>query len=173
LQEAREADLLLHVIDAADPERAEHRQVNEVLASIGADDLRRSRCSTRSIAPETRPGSSSMPTVDPCASAVGAQRPGHHEPAERTRSPVGNDLLRVVLPRATGEGPRACPAASRGCRALRSGECDGSFAIEVSLRRHELERLCSEEGLELPAMDAACAGEAGSRIAVPAVVGAD
>ena len=40
LQEAREADLLLHVIDAADPERAERiAQVNEVLASIGAEGL--------------------------------------------------------------------------------------------------------------------------------------
>ena len=40
LQEAREADLLLHVIDAADPERAERiQQVNEVLESVGASGL--------------------------------------------------------------------------------------------------------------------------------------
>jgi GTP-binding protein HflX len=40
LQEAREADLLLHVIDAADPERNDRvAQVNEVLASIGAQDV--------------------------------------------------------------------------------------------------------------------------------------
>ncbi len=40
LQEAREADLLLHVIDAADPERNERiAQVNEVLESIGAHDV--------------------------------------------------------------------------------------------------------------------------------------
>jgi len=40
LQEAREADLLLHVIDAADPERTERiRQVNEVLESVGAQGL--------------------------------------------------------------------------------------------------------------------------------------
>ncbi len=40
LSEAREADLLLHVVDAADPERDERiRQVNEVLTEIGAGDL--------------------------------------------------------------------------------------------------------------------------------------
>src|SRR6187401_66338 len=40
LQEARDADLLLHLIDAADPERAERiAQVDNVLDSIGAGDL--------------------------------------------------------------------------------------------------------------------------------------
>lgn len=41
LQEAREADLLLHVVDASDPRRDQRiEQVREVLASIGAGDLR-------------------------------------------------------------------------------------------------------------------------------------
>ena len=40
LSEAREADLLLHVIDAADPHREERiAQVDEVLQEIGAGDL--------------------------------------------------------------------------------------------------------------------------------------
>jgi GTP-binding protein HflX len=40
LQEAREATVLLHVIDAADPHRAERiAQVNAVLAEVGASDL--------------------------------------------------------------------------------------------------------------------------------------
>src|SRR5690606_32086060 len=40
LSEAREADLLLHVIDAADPLREERiRQVDAVLAEIGAGDI--------------------------------------------------------------------------------------------------------------------------------------
>ena len=41
LQEAREADLLLHVIDASDPERNDRiAQVDEVLESIGAQGVR-------------------------------------------------------------------------------------------------------------------------------------
>jgi GTPase len=41
LQEAREADLLLHVVDASDPLRDERiEQVREVLKSIGAGDIR-------------------------------------------------------------------------------------------------------------------------------------
>ncbi len=40
LEETREARLLLHVIDAADPRREERRrQVNEVLRDIGAGDV--------------------------------------------------------------------------------------------------------------------------------------
>ena len=40
LQEARDATLLLHVIDASDPQRLERiEQVNEVLRSIGAGDI--------------------------------------------------------------------------------------------------------------------------------------
>ncbi|MDH5301860.1 MAG: GTPase HflX [Gammaproteobacteria bacterium] len=40
LEETREADLLLHVIDAADPEHLERiKQVNEVLRDIGADEV--------------------------------------------------------------------------------------------------------------------------------------
>lgn len=40
LQESREADLLLHVIDASDPERdAKRHQVNEVLMEIGANEV--------------------------------------------------------------------------------------------------------------------------------------
>lgn len=40
LQEAREATLLLHVIDAADPHRSERiAQVNDVLAEVGAEGL--------------------------------------------------------------------------------------------------------------------------------------
>jgi GTP-binding protein HflX len=41
LQEAREADLLLHVVDASDPQRDERIvQVREVLAGIGAGEIR-------------------------------------------------------------------------------------------------------------------------------------
>ncbi len=41
LQEARDADLLLHVVDASDPKRVERiAQVREVLKSIGAGEIR-------------------------------------------------------------------------------------------------------------------------------------
>ena len=40
LTEAREATLLLHVVDASDPRRDEHiAQVNEVLSQIGAQSI--------------------------------------------------------------------------------------------------------------------------------------
>ena len=39
LSEAREADFLLHVVDAADPHRERIAQVDEVLTAVGAGDL--------------------------------------------------------------------------------------------------------------------------------------
>lgn len=40
LEEARDADLLLHVVDASDPERDEHMfQVNQVLEQLGAGEI--------------------------------------------------------------------------------------------------------------------------------------
>ncbi len=39
LSEAREADFLLHVVDAADPHRGRIAQVDEVLTAVGAGDL--------------------------------------------------------------------------------------------------------------------------------------
>lgn len=44
LTETREADVILHIIDASDPEHAlRERQVNEVLAEIGAEDVKQIR----------------------------------------------------------------------------------------------------------------------------------
>jgi hypothetical protein len=36
---------------------------------------------------------------------------------------------------------------------------DGTLEAEVSLRRQDLERLCREDGIELPAASAPCAGD--------------
>ena len=176
LQEAREADLLLHVIDAADPERAERIvQVNEVLASIGADDLPQiavfNKIDRTGDAPRVEFDADGRP-VRVWLSAHSGQGVTNLLSALEVR--LGNDLLRVVLIVPPAKGRARARLHRAGAVRSEAVNADGSFAIEVSLRRHDLERLCREEGLELPAVDSACAGEGRfleSR--VPAVVGAD
>jgi GTPase len=74
LQEAREADLLLHVVDASDSQRNERIvQVREVLTGIGAGDIREL-------------------TVFNKIDLMGAEEPGVERPgAERPRVVLGSD----------------------------------------------------------------------------------
>ncbi len=87
LLEARDADLLLHVVDASDPERTERiAQVNEVLEASGPGTSRSSKCSTRST------GSAKCRGLNATSTAVSA---------------------RVWLSAATGEGARAAARCHR------------------------------------------------------------
>ena len=116
LSEAREADLLLHVIDAADPLRDERiRQVDEVLAEVGAGDIPqllvfnkidRIEGATPRHDPAVLPVDAHDPDADPA--------PAEHSPVERVvhhgleeivrervwlsaRDGIGLELLRAAL----------------------------------------------------------------------------
>jgi GTP-binding protein HflX len=96
LSEAREADLLLHVVDAADPLREERiRQVDEVLADIGAGDLPQLLVFNKIDRLEREGGSGEEWT---------APEPRHDRPAEgrqrvwvSAQLGLGLDLLRKAL----------------------------------------------------------------------------
>ena len=159
LQEAREADLLLHVIDAADPERSDRiAQVNEVLESIGAQ---------------------SLPQVAVFNKIDRSGEPPHVERDADGRvdrlwlsahTGEGVDLLLEALHSQLGADLHHClitlpPHAGRArARLFEAGAVlaqrqldDGSIELEVSLRRRDLERICRDAGVELPAEVAPCA----------------
>ena len=161
LQEAREADLLLHVIDAADPERAERiAQVNEVLESIGAAGL---------------------PQIAVYNKIDRTGEPPRAEAAEggvvdrvwlSAHSGGGIDLLLDALHQRLGADLCRCrllipPHAGRArARLYAAGAIvsqrqldEGVLELEVSLRRQELERICRDDGIKVPAACAPCAGE--------------
>ena len=122
LSEAREADLLLHVIDAADPLRDERiRQVDAVLAEVGAGDLpqllvfnkidriegavpRHDPALRSAIAGEVESDEASTAS-DPQHDPLAAPRVEHHGLEEIARERVwlsardgsGLDLLRAAL----------------------------------------------------------------------------
>jgi GTP-binding protein HflX len=161
LQEAREADLLLHVIDAADPERAERiRQVNEVLASIGAESLPQiavfNKIDRTGEAPRAEPGADGR--VDRIwLSAHSGQ--GIELLLEALHAQLGADLHHCRLRLPPSEGRARARLFAAGAVLRQRPLDDGGIELEVSLRRRDLERICREAGLELPAAIAPCADQ--------------
>jgi len=152
LQEAREAQLLLHVIDAADPERDERvAQVDRVLGSIGAGELRQIAVYNKI----DRTGET--PRVEHAADGL----------VDRVwlsaQTGAGIDLLRQALQGHLGQGLLRCrvyvPAHAGRARARfhDAGAVlaeriahDGSFELDLWMQRSDIERICREEGLEPP-----------------------
>jgi GTP-binding protein HflX len=157
LQEAREADLLLHVIDASDPEREERiEQVDAVLAEIGAD---------------TVPQVAVFNKIDRAGEAPRVERDADGAVARiwlSAQTGAGVAALLAALEQRLGADLRHCllrvPAAGGKARArlyaagavlaerpLEDGDCE----LDVALPARELERICRSEGLELP-VDSPC-----------------
>jgi GTPase len=159
LQEAREADLLLHVIDAADPERGDRiAQVNEVLESIGAHEV-----------PQVAVYNKIDRTGEPPRAEVGEDGRVNRVWLS-AHSGQGVDLLLGALHERLGADLVRCrlripPRADRARARLHDAGAviaqrlldDGAVELEVSLRRQDLERICRDDGLELPAECSPCA----------------
>jgi len=99
LSEAREADLLLHVVDAADPLRDERiHQVDEVLAEIGAGDLPQVLVFNK-IDRLAEVGEGGETAAQPAVPAPRLDRPaeGHPRVWVSARESLGLDLLRGAI----------------------------------------------------------------------------
>jgi GTP-binding protein HflX len=158
LLEARDADLLIHVVDASDPELVEHMaQVQEVLEGIGASGI-------------------PTLTVFNKTDCVGVQA--------RVERDSDGQAVRVWMSAATGDGAeylRTClherfgGLARRFTIALRPAEGrarahlyrqglvrrevageDGGWSIEVEASQSELELLCGSEGVDFPSRVSPC-----------------
>ncbi len=153
LQEARDADLLLHVIDAADPERAERiAQVDRVLESIGAGELRQVAVYNKI----DRTGET--PRIEYSSDGLA------HQVWLSAQSGAGVELLRLALQGHLGQDLARCrmylPARAGRARARfhQAGAVlaertapDGGFELDLWMRRPDIERICREEGLDIPA----------------------
>lgn len=149
LQEARESTLLLHVIDAADPNRGERiAQVNHVLSEVGAGDLpqievfnkadligepvhveRGENGSTRRVWLSAQTGDGTQLLIDAIGEFLGPELVHRH----------------VVLKPEAGRARARFFAAGAVLteQALPSGAVD----LEVSMPRRAFEHLCRSEGL--------------------------
>jgi GTP-binding protein HflX len=159
LQEAREADLLLHVIDAADPERAERvRQVNEVLESIGAQDLRQiavyNKIDRTGEAPRAEADADGRIDRIWLSAHSGA---GVELLLDALHAQLGADLHHCLLRLPASAGRARARLFAAGAVLRQRPLDDGGIELEVKLRRHDLERICREAGVEVPAGIAPCA----------------
>ncbi len=149
LQEARESTLLLHVIDAADPNRGERiAQVNQVLSEVGAGDLpqievfnkadligetahveRGEDGATRRVWLSAQTGDGTQLLVDAIGEFLGPELVHRH----------------IVLKPEEGRARARFFAAGAVLaeQALPSGGVD----LEVSMPRRAFEHLCRSEGL--------------------------
>jgi GTP-binding protein HflX len=158
LMEAREADLLLHVVDAADPDRERHiTQVDELVESIGASAIPQLRVFNK---------------IDRLGRAPGLVRDASGHPAAAwlsAASGAGVDLLRGALQDIFGQAAMRFSVAlppSKGrlrarlyeLRLVRAEEAlpDGTARLAVEASHQQLEALCREAGLDFAAAVSPC-----------------
>jgi GTP-binding protein HflX len=156
LQEARDADLLLHVVDASDPLRDERiGQVREVLRSIGAGDIRELLVFNKVDLMEAEAGPAA-PRVVMGADGVASQA------WVSAATGAGLDILRGALtPAVRPNQVRRTVHLDLPAAALRSDlyrrnavraerQCDdGSWELDVELDLTEVAKLLGSRGVNL------------------------
>ena len=152
LQEARDADLLLHVVDASDPLRNERIvQVREVLAGIGAGDIRELTVFNKidlvgSERARVLAGPDGVPQQAWVSAASGAGLDALREAVgEAVRPHQLRRTLHIELPAAAIRSDlyrRDAVRAERQCE-------DGSWEIDVELGAAELAKVLGGRGVVL------------------------
>ena len=152
LTEAREATLLLHVVDVSDPRRDEHiDEVNRVLAEIGAADLPQILVFNKIDRIETPPRVERDESGKVSHVWLSAAQVRGAGTAARSRSPSAWRAWRaratLRLPVSAGE-LRARLYAANLVLAERIAE-DGAFEIDTELSEFELLKWAREPGVEV------------------------
>jgi GTP-binding protein HflX len=156
LQEARDADLLLHVVDASDPRRAERiEQVREVLRGIGAGEIRElvvfNKIDVGSETPRIVRGADGVASQVWASAATGLGLAGLREALAHAVRP--NLVRRTLHLDLRAAAVRSDLYRRNAVRAERQCE-DGSWEIDVELDLHEVAKLLGNEGVD-PLNDAA------------------
>lgn len=150
LEETRAADLLLHVVDASDPERSERiGQVNQVLQDVGTEDIPQllvyNKLDQTAESPRLERDADGRPTRVWVSALTGA--------GLNLLNLAISDLLKGPIAR----GWLCLPAAAGKLRselfrlgAVRMEQYDGAGRcwLEVAVPQVELERQCARSGVE-------------------------
>jgi GTP-binding protein HflX len=151
LQEARDADLLLHVVDASDPLRDERiEQVREVLRGIGAGEIRELVVLNKIDLSQEKPRIIQGPdgvAVRVFASAVtGVGLPGLREALAHAVRP--NQVRRTLHLELLAAAVRSDLYRRNAVRTERQCE-DGSWDLDVELDLTEVAKLLGSKGVNL------------------------
>lgn len=151
LEETREARLLLHVIDAADPRREERRrQVNEVLREIGAGEVPQlevfNKIDLTGDEPRTDFDDSDGHIRRVWVSAekgLGLQRL-----REALANNLAGDLVSGTLRLAPAEGRVRARLFELGAVRRERACAEGGWELDLELAQRDLNRMCRREGLD-------------------------
>ena len=150
LQEAREASVLLHVIDAADPNRSERiAQVNQVLEEVGAGELAQIEVYNKSDlideAPRVETGASGEVRRVWVSAQTGA---GMDLLVEAIGQFLGPEIVHRRIELKPEEGRARARFFAAGAVLSERPLPGGGMDLEVSMPRHAFEHLCRSEGLD-------------------------
>jgi GTP-binding protein HflX len=158
LMEAREADLLLHVVDAADPERDQRiAQVDSLVESIGAGSIPQLRVYNKvdrlGRAPELARDAAGQPSAVWLSAATGAGV-GLLQGALQEIFGQAAMRLAVVLPPSQGR----LRARLYEMKLVRTEEAmeDGNARLVVESSPQQLELLCREAGVDFASAVSPC-----------------
>ena len=163
LMEAREADLLLHVVDAAEPEREQRiGQVDALVASIGAASIPQLRVYNKidrlGRAPELLRGADGQPSAVWLSAVSGAGVGLLRDALQEIFGQVAMRLA-IVLPPSHGR----LRAKLYGLKLVRGEEslADGETRLLVESSHQQLEALCREAGVDFTTAVSPCLPGAG------------
>jgi GTPase len=156
LQEAREADLLLHVVDASDPLRSERiAQVREVLAGIGAGSIRELTVFNKidlleepapNEIPRVVPGPDGLPAQAWVSSVTGSGIEALRAAIVEAVRP--NRVWRTLHLQMPAAAVRSDLYRRNAVRAERQCE-DGSWELDVELDSSEMAKVLGSRGVDL------------------------
>jgi GTP-binding protein HflX len=163
LLEAREADLHVHVIDAADPERAVRvQQVDEVLASIGATQVPQlevyNKIDLLGEPPRIERDELGVARRVWLSAATGE---GLDLLREALAERFGAGLARTRLRLSASHGRARAELFRRAAILSETVTDDGGWEIEIELSERALAEFCRREGLALPLPAAPCLAASG------------
>jgi GTPase len=151
LLEAREADLLLHVVDAGDPLRDERiEQVREVLRGIGAGEIRElvvyNKIDLTGEKPRVVEGADGVAALVAVSAVTGEGLPGLREALAHAVRP--NQVRRTLHLELLAAAVRSDLYRRNAVRGERQCE-DGSWDLEVELDLTEVAKLLGGKGVKL------------------------
>ena len=158
LMEARDADLLLHVVDASDPEHDRRiGQVDEVLAGIGAGSIPQLRVYNKidrlERPAEMKRDAQGRPAAIWLSAATGTGLPLLREGLQEIFGQAAM-LLRLALPPA--QGRLRARLFELGLVQSETAQEDGGFRIVVEASHQQVEALCREAGVDFQAVVSPC-----------------
>ncbi len=163
LMEAREADLLLHVVDAADPDRERHiEQVDALIASIGADAIPQLRVYNKidrlGRPPTLARGALGEPAAVWLSAAGGA---GVELLRAALQETFGQAAMRLAIVLPPSQGRLRAKLYERRLVREESALPGGDARLVVESSHQELETLCREAGIDFATAVSPCLPAAG------------